>query len=69
MRIRVQQNVGEERGNEKESRRKARETERKREREREREKREAESQVIKLGNKPIDMPVGLQPPLAAEASP
>lgn len=30
--------------------------------------REAGSQVIKLGNKPIDMPVGLQPPLAAEAS-
>lgn len=36
---------------------------------RERERREAVSQVIKLGNKPIDMPVGLQPPLAAEASP
>lgn len=35
---------------------------------RERERREAVSQVIKLGNKPIDMPVGLQPPLAAEAS-
>lgn len=40
-----------------------------REREKGRGERPRASQVIKLGNKPIDMPVGLQPPLAAEASP
>lgn len=42
--------------------------ERERELENERKGEEAESQVIKVGNKPIDMPVGLQPPLAVEAS-